>query len=456
MQAVWRAEEIRSLSDQLDVLTLRAKEAQEQARRSAEAVSLSLNREGNARTSLEAAEKVEQDLAQQAQELREESALTLSAFKAMAAEEEDHRQAARKFAKAETKVVGRCKRLEQVVFAADAEVAEAEEVLRRARLRVERAREAKDKAEELFWASQEETKEVRETLEVTNTALAEASAAVVPHRQKWEDIQTKQAALLSSLSAHAKRKHILKQELAAAARKRESSHKELEFIQKQTASLQKQVMVLAAKIDKKYNEGQSGSGIMSASGASSPVSASVEGVGKESGEELSKMKPEERKKKQRETFELVFGSVRRQQKEKAASAATAAAAPATAESAVAAADLSFMAEKSDGPKEDSSSGGSSSIAEPMTAEVEQLQRLQQQEQVQKQQQQQQQQQEQQDALDAVFTASAADSLSITTSHTIVNAGAADVETKLKRKEERLEKQIAEREDSLSRLQSVRI
>jgi hypothetical protein len=449
MQAAWRAEEIRSLSQQLDEMTLRAKKAQEQARSSAEAVSLALDREGNARTKLEAAGKVGASLTQQTEELREESVLVLSAFKAGVAEEERHRLAARKLKMEETRVSGSSKRLEQFVFAADAEVAEAEEVLRRAQLRVERAREAKQKAEGQFWASQEEAKEVQQTLQLTTAALAEASAAVAPHRQKWEEVQVKEKTLLSSLSAHAKQELLLKQELAAAARKREVSHKEFELAQKQTTNLQKQVMELAAQIDKKYNEAQSGSGITSASGATSPVSASVQGVRRNAGGnaggkegEVPQVEPEERKKKQREAFEMVFGSVRRQQKEKAAAASATAAT-------AAAADVLAVKEKADGLA--SSSSSSSSSGEPMMAEAEQLQRLEQQ--------QQQQEEEQQDVLDAVFAASAVAPSSTTTTPTTVTAAAvaaaaADVETEMKRKEASLEKQIAEREDSLNRLQSV--
>lgn len=440
MQAAWRAEEIRSLSQQLDEMTLRAKKAQELARSSAEAVSAALDREGNARTKLEAAGKVGASLTQQTEELREESVLVLSAFKAGVAEEERCRMAARKLKTEETRVLGSSKRLEQFVFAADAEVAEAEEVLRRAQLRVERAREAKQKAEGQFFASQEEAKEVQQTLQLTTAALAEASAAVVPHRQKWEEVQAKEKDLLSSLSTHAKQELLLKQELAAVARKREVSHREFELAQKQTTSLQKQIMELAAQIDKKYNEAQSGSGITSASGATSPVSASVEGVGRKAGGkegEVLQVEPEERKKKQREAFEMVFGSVRRQQKEKAATAAAATAA---------AADVLAAKENVNGLEGSSSSSGNS--AEPMVAEAEQLQ----------QQQQQQQQEEQQDLLDAVFAASAVSPSSTTTPSTVtaaaVAAAAAEVETEMKRKEASLEKQIAERQDSLNRLQSV--
>ncbi len=290
MQANWRAEEIRGLSNQLEELAARAQRTQEQAKAAASALSASVAMETMARTKLESQTKIGQDLSARSQALQEESTAVLAAFKARVAEEELYKHTAKKIKTEQTRVAISAKRLETFVFSADAEVAEAEELLRRAQMRADKAREARVKAVEQLEASLLEARILEEDFTQTTAALAAASEAVAPQRQAWEAVQEQEKQLVLQFAKHAKQDQVLKAELTAAARKREASQREFDSAQKSTAIIQRQVVDVAGQIDKKYNE-VSGSGITSASSA---VKMSLS--------------PEELKKQQKEVFETVFGS----------------------------------------------------------------------------------------------------------------------------------------------------
>lgn len=288
MQAEWRAQEIKSLSQQLEDMTTRAKRVQEQAKGAADVLSASIDVETMARNKLEAQAKIGETLNARTQALQEESTLILTAFRARVAEEELCRHSVKKLKTEQTRVAISSKRLETFVASTQNELAEAEEFLRKAQLRMAKAQEAHTKAQEQLQGSLLEAAAIDQELVVSNEALSGASAAVVPQKLAWESVQEKEKQLSSEIVRHNKQEQALRFELMNAGRKREASQREFERLHKDTNTLQRNVMELAAAIEKKYNEAQTGSGITSAS------TATVD---------------EEKKKKaaQKSSFEGVFG-----------------------------------------------------------------------------------------------------------------------------------------------------
>lgn len=316
VQASWRAEEIRSLTQQLEEMTAKAKDARAQVKEAAGLVSEAVDWEGAIQARLEAVEGASESSAAAMQGLREESRRALSDFQERVAEEAERRQAARRLKTEETRVLAANKRLEAFALTADAEVAEAEEVLRRAQTRMEKARQARERAQGLLKTSQEEANGVRERLSQTSLDLQEALAAVAPSRRVWQEAQAREASLLAQLKSQSKEEAALRQELAMAVQRREMARREFLAAERRTGLFQKGVMELAGQIERKYNEALAGSGITSTSGATSAAAASEAGqdLGRRTGPETGvgkEVSGEARKRRQREAFDLVFGSIRK-------------------------------------------------------------------------------------------------------------------------------------------------
>ena len=335
LQAAWRAEEIKQLSAQLEEATKRAKLAQDQALAASELLALAADGEQLSRAKLEEELRTGGDISQRTAALHAASASALARFQAKAGAEELAKRQVRKLKAERRRVYVATKSAETLALASQAEMDEAEEVLRRAQARAAKAREAHAKASEVLSQQQAAAAAVAEDLQASSARLEAAAAEVAPEKAAWEGVQEEEKALQQAYFRHTKAERALRLEVGSAVRRRESTGRELEKAREDTARFQQQVMELAAAIEKKYQEAQTGSGIGASSTASASASASS-----------SSNKKASSKAEQKESFEAVMGkppaltpavvamaATEQGQEDKAAAAAQAAAAVAAEEDA---------------------------------------------------------------------------------------------------------------------------
>lgn len=319
LQAAWRAEEIKQLSAQLEEATRKAKLAQDQALAAAELLTLAADAEQLSRAKLEEELRTGEEIATRTAALQAASATALSWFqKKMAAEDQAKTRVRRlKGERQRTYVAGKSART--AFEASQAELNEAEEVLRRAQLRAEKVRTAHALAMAAVDEAERAAATVSEQLAAENEALAAAAAEVVPERAAWEGMLVEEKELQSAYFRHVKAERALKLEVGGAVRRKEATARELDKAKGETARWQEQVMELAAAIEKKYQEAQSGSGIGASSSAGGAKDAAA----------ASKAAAATARAQQKESFEAVMGAQQQTSKANAKAAAAAAAASTT-------------------------------------------------------------------------------------------------------------------------------
>lgn len=330
LQAAWRAEEIKQLSAQLEEATRKAKLAQDQALAAAELLALAADAEQLSRVKLEEELRTGEEIASRTAALQAASATALSRFqKKMAAEDQAKTRVRRiKGERQRTDVAGKSART--AFEASQAELNEAEEVLRRAQLRAEKARAAHALAMAAVGEAERAATAVSEQLAAENEALAAAAAEVVPVKAAWEGMLVEEKELQSAYFRHVKAERALKLEVGGAVRRKEATARELDKAKGETARWQEQVMELAAAIEKKYQEAQSGSGI----GASSSA-----GGAKDATAAASKAAAATARAQQKESFEAVMGAQQQTSKANAKAVAAKAAASTTVFAAAAAGEV---------------------------------------------------------------------------------------------------------------------